>query len=812
MKTSVIPLLALLTAAIAVAQQPDPRETENRVAGEIREARENVERIGRMLADRNREVERTRAPYEAARAAFDRSRGARETAERNIAAFRGNLDAATAAIDAKIATAKAEADAAQEALRTDPNDSSKRNEFIANAYALESLYRRRDRILERLRADARMNALKEACRATDDPYWRDYREYVHAASDYGMHVRLLEDLQKELTAAEERLQIVRLEAVKKLEGVTPPYLEKVVMTSDGRVVYSATWVPAADVIDERIAFMRRAIEFQRNEIISQTRRRDEWLERYVEASDEVQAKIRAYESAIWSQCYKSIAIELGDAAISVALDWKQMGPFAVVWQAVEKTADAVTGTMGGDYNERYALPASSGSPPPPFSGGSVLDWCTDAGVDRYKNIVKLVLEGAAGGEFQALDHYGSASIRGRRFDVPKLDQADLWVIVKREAMEGGGEALIVRRVFNPESLPAAWRSLRGAFRDTSVRELAGNFKQRLMTRDFWKEFGKGMAIDFAKDIAKSAAHDAARDERFAVWEEFLSADAYAIAVLRQLQMESNMLRSEHVQLKGYLKYLKELVDEKERVLDERRLRVETDEVAGRRTVEVELTFSRDVIEVNATLAGVALNATGSGTRWSGKAEVGGTEKTAVLSVDAKDALSQRPVDSDPMSIPKWKTDKNRWEMLEAGPDKNHRVKLTEMAPGVSIVLLVDCSGSMKEGGRMENAKSAAKRALESGTLGPDDEVALWALFEAGDIRLLCEFTKETGRVISAIDGLSPKGATPLADGILAAGSYAVTHARNERKLLLVFSDGEETCGGNPARAMRRVQDMGVEAR
>src|SRR5205814_153924 len=97
-------------------------------------------------------------------------------------------------------------------------------------------------------------------------------------------------------------------------------------------------------------------------------------------------------------------------------------------------------------------------------------------------------------------------------------------------------------------------------------------------------------------------------------------------------------------------------------------------------------------------------------------------------------------------------------------------------------------------------------------LQPDDEVSLWAFFNRDDIRMVVPFTSDTGRVAQAVQGLSPSGATPLAASIARAGGYLLAASRHPRRVMVILSDGEETCNGNPSAEIRALQKAGVNTR
>ena len=54
--------------------------------------------------------------------------------------------------------------------------------------------------------------------------------------------------------------------------------------------------------------------------------------------------------------------------------------------------------------------------------------------------------------------------------------------------------------------------------------------------------------------------------------------------------------------------------------------------------------------------------------------------------------------------------------------------------------------------------------------------------------------------MAAIDALRPSGRTPLTDAVAQAAE--VLDFRHKPGLIVVLTDGEETCGGSPATPLR----------
>ncbi len=113
----------------------------------------------------------------------------------------------------------------------------------------------------------------------------------------------------------------------------------------------------------------------------------------------------------------------------------------------------------------------------------------------------------------------------------------------------------------------------------------------------------------------------------------------------------------------------------------------------------------------------------------------------------------------------------------------------------SILILLDASGSMSNDGKMAKAKAAASRVLTR--LGPGTEVALIVFYSCGNIKVEHEFTTEHSRVVAILPRIKPSGGTPLAAATRYGKDYLRNHARGKSRELIILSDGQETCGGDP---------------
>ncbi|EIM73217.1 von Willebrand factor type A [Nitratireductor aquibiodomus RA22] len=138
--------------------------------------------------------------------------------------------------------------------------------------------------------------------------------------------------------------------------------------------------------------------------------------------------------------------------------------------------------------------------------------------------------------------------------------------------------------------------------------------------------------------------------------------------------------------------------------------------------------------------------------------------------------------------------------------------------GRNLLLILDASGSMW--GQIEGvAKITTARQALTGILGdldPATNVGLMAYGhrregDCSDTEILYPVANyDAGRLIPAIEGLSPRGKTPIA-GALERAAAAMPAAGQSSSVLLI-SDGLETCGGDPCAAAARLARTGIDTR
>jgi VWFA-related protein len=105
--------------------------------------------------------------------------------------------------------------------------------------------------------------------------------------------------------------------------------------------------------------------------------------------------------------------------------------------------------------------------------------------------------------------------------------------------------------------------------------------------------------------------------------------------------------------------------------------------------------------------------------------------------------------------------------------------------GVDVLLMMDTSGSMKDGGLV--AAQAAARSFVGG-LAPEDRVAVMRF--ANSVTVQSDFTTDRSETIVAIDGLEARGQTELYKATAGAAAKA-GESTSSRRVVILLTDGAQ---------------------
>ena len=128
-----------------------------------------------------------------------------------------------------------------------------------------------------------------------------------------------------------------------------------------------------------------------------------------------------------------------------------------------------------------------------------------------------------------------------------------------------------------------------------------------------------------------------------------------------------------------------------------------------------------------------------------------------------------------------------------------------------ILIIVDASGSMA-GTKIDDAKQAAIGVVNSA----NDEIALMVYTDcdsggdpsSGSISVWQGFTTDKQALIGKIQQITSESSTPIANAITEGAAY-IQSAKGSGAIVLL-TDGEETCGGDPVQAATDARAQGVD--
>lgn len=123
-------------------------------------------------------------------------------------------------------------------------------------------------------------------------------------------------------------------------------------------------------------------------------------------------------------------------------------------------------------------------------------------------------------------------------------------------------------------------------------------------------------------------------------------------------------------------------------------------------------------------------------------------------------------------------------LVDGAPVTSDMFEKSQNAP-VSFTILLDTSGSMALGGKMDAARAAVRTLLSQRTAG--DDFALYA-FDAEEAREVVPFTQDAAAIEQAMQRIKPYGKTAFFDA-LATMPERSRLGRNATRAIILLSDG-----------------------
>jgi Ca-activated chloride channel family protein len=125
------------------------------------------------------------------------------------------------------------------------------------------------------------------------------------------------------------------------------------------------------------------------------------------------------------------------------------------------------------------------------------------------------------------------------------------------------------------------------------------------------------------------------------------------------------------------------------------------------------------------------------------------------------------------------------------------VHFTQESAAISVGIIFDVSGSMKDNNNIGSAKNAIIRFLQSGN--PEDEYFLVTFNQK--TTLVQSFTRESTTIQNEVAFKTPGGRTALYDAVY-MGLDQIKGAKNEKKALILITDGEDNSSRYSATEVR----------
>lgn len=805
--------LLFLFSAHLIAQ---PSLTENEVRQQIDGAKKVVQDTKRALQTAENNLNQKSQQLSQQKDKWNNRQSEIRTIQQRLGSVENSLNASVSQIDEQITSYEQKLERQQSSGASQEKISETRRYIAAYQNMRRSRLSRNGLTQFKERLEAHIARKEEELRVLK-PELQVAIENLKAAEEQVNEANL------RLSDAQVKLAEVLTEAPNLLIDVSPPHLQNVTIKKGGSVRYEAEWADYTEIIDEQIAIIKKGIEEQKSHLNAQKKAIDLLCDELLEQNKIAQAKMDAYVDEVqgWGVT-KVIMADLLDAGISIARNFKEMGPYAFAYEAVWRVGLATawaTGVTGANNPQWDVTNLPTSVNPPPDYTGTAKSYGKAIGLDQLKSVILDATKVAMGssefgkpGTGITFSHNGSYTanlkswqgIKDLKGNFSKLvREGKFWVVADEDllgkwvAPAAGQNSNVIKEFYktltkNPGRI---------------VQEIKGSFnKQRL----------NGALLDVAQSAGIQMLKDWADQDRVELWTAYLIEDNKRTSLQRALQGAGQKRRENQKTLEALGLALQDLIKEKEEQSKNatRFLKVvENEKLTGNSEFTMILNFSAEIVVESVILGGKTITGTENGNTWEGSFDLTEIEDVdmAQLLVKANGKTTRKQLDN-PLTTAKYKASTKSWIGYEQFIDNYHKVKLKALKQGTSIVLLFDCSGSMKDNNRMQRAIQAGQEVLNSAELEPNDEVALMAFYDCYSIQLIQPFTSNIEDVTNKMASLRPSRGTPLSLAMEQAAIYMESAARTSQRKMIVLTDGEESCGGNEYLSMERIKQFNQSVR
>lgn len=829
--------LFVLIGAVSAAVPALAQTEEEALIEAVRQAEADVkqaeERLNRLTAEFKPKID----AHEQAVANLDRLRSA--TGEAYDA-----IDDAYGKVERLPVTLSARENALMDVLIRMYNNNASRSELRKRERELEDVRRQ----IAQFRQDNVPAKLKlAAARARADRLYAQLQQARRTEADLAPEARagvnLIEEAKDALAKARDALQKARSNARWRLNEKAPPYLEKVTVKRGGRTFYEAEWEGSEEDAEELLRLAQYLHEDLSRTIPLRRERVDEWVALVQEDQAKAAAAMNKYVELMGGSYnggfmggveklldkvsfgtlgavvtggvhpWRKTGIEIADSALTIfrdQLDKKIPWQVALFVEAFSQVADATQRAWRGQAkNPGWDVTTMT------YAQGPVSAEQSRRNIQTEQQMYNSIDKARVRSSLEKLRKEVEAGLKGEDFREKLL-----------RTHSGKTLAVAFARSTVARTPPVLDFSERNPISgsDSTMTWVWNLFSQpsgmmkTAMKTHFYQGYkgGSGIAskFDLGKDMVIDALQAAARDgiieyyerERLEIWYEWVYADAELQMSVAGLKNEGRLRRfDEKIQKVLAEELIPELTREVESLRATHDLKIIKDSGVTGSNAKLTLSFTDEVVVEAVKLGEIELEPTGRRKKWQADIDLEDFEEalTAQLIVTARHAAIEDRALDDPKTTASWSTERSAFNSYEPKPDEYHKIRLTP-PDGIGYAIVLDTSGSMEDNGRIGQAKTALAQLFESGRIKEGDTAGLFTFSGCSPSQSVA-FSKEIDTVSTAIANAGVGGGTPLAATVMAAAD-SLTEQNVERGVLVVVTDGEDSCDGDVGQAFSYARD------
>jgi len=472
-------------------------------------------------------------------------------------------------------------------------------------------------------------------------------------------VSLYKSAQEQLDKFRQRLAELREKAAKGLEKEAPPYLMKVEAKSGGMIFYSATWVEEERELDKKIKIIKEQIEAFKKRIRELSEDAETAMDSFEDAHRVLQSVTNEVIGALWNTFWYDVFADASVLAVKIMLDYREMGPWAFPYQAIEQTVAVFSddGPSGPDLSVIYGQRS--------LVEDSVIfsrQFVSNRGGDIIQKFIAEGVEAMLGGHAVMIEDG----------DLHAALETHVLGWDKAETPKTGFYSKIKDKLFRDEIKVHVTK--RPKLKDIRFKDIQDAARRKVASADWWQSrVGSDLLKDAALEVSRKMLPDATSyfEKDPAVGEYMATQAAYELSY-RWLKFSQDRRNIAAAGLEALQKKLDKALDELEKKRHKRKLQKTVDEESGENVMTLELVFSSEMDNVAVKIGGRIVDGGIEGRIWTGEYEIAG-DVQGELFVSGVEKTSRKELDADPSTVPRLVTEGAHieFEDWEKGPDRTH---------------------------------------------------------------------------------------------------------------------------------------------